>query len=64
MLHFPLETDNRACSNDKYNIPQDLQEKIWFKNTQTKYTKNNEFIKHPFVLDTLAYHEIMRQLSQ
>jgi len=64
MLHFPLETDNRAFSIEKYGIQQDLQEKMQFKNTQIKYTKNNEFIKNHFVLDTLAYHEIMMQLNK
>jgi len=64
MLHFPLDDDNRACSNEKYDIYHDFQEKIQFGNTQTKYTKNDEFIKHPFVLYTLAYHKIMRQLNQ
>jgi len=64
MLHFPLETNNRDFSNEKYDIQQNLQEKMQLKNTQTKYTKDNEFIKHPFVLDTLAYHEIMKQLNQ
>lgn len=35
-----------------------------FRNMHTLYTKNNEPIKHPFVLDTLAYYEIMRELNQ
>ena len=64
MLHFPWESNNGPCPDEKYGIQQDLQEKMKFKNIVTKYTKNNEFIKHSFVLDTLAYHEIMRQLNQ